>query len=156
MYFVFYQFFLFKALRFYPGSGRTTQPNENGRVEKTPGEPWIINVGLGKGEEGRDEFLHVYRTRIFPALLEFDPDFIFVSSGFDAHAHDGLNHGFVSLMEQDYAWITSCLVKIANKCCEGRLVSILEGGYNVDAGFLSPFARSVASHVRVLMSKCIL
>lgn len=78
-----------------------------------------------------------------PRLDEFKPEMIFISAGFDAHREDGLAQ--MGLVEADYTWITERLVDVAQRHCGGRLVSCLEGGYNLGA-----LARSVAAHVRVL------
>ena len=91
-----------------------------------------------------------YRKTILPALVEFDPDMIFVSAGFDAHRADVVNFGYGGMIEEDYEWLTEQLVKVANRCCNGRIVSALEGGYKIHGGIVSPFARSVAGHVRAL------
>jgi hypothetical protein len=117
----------------------------------------IINCGLGL--PGRDaipgmqrlELRDTYRKNILPRLREFDPDIIFISAGFDAHRKDTMNFGYVGMVEDDYEWVTEQLVKVANSCCNGRVVSVLEGGYKVHGGIVSPFARSVASHVRALV-----
>jgi acetoin utilization deacetylase AcuC-like enzyme len=78
-----------------------------------------------------------------PRLEAFQPEMIFISAGFDAHREDDL--GQLGLVEADYAWITSQIKRIAAKYSKGRIVSSLEGGYNLDA-----LARSVEAHVRVL------
>ncbi len=78
-----------------------------------------------------------------PALEAFRPEMLFVSAGFDAHREDDL--GQMGLVEADYEWITRQIVAVARKHAQGRIVSCLEGGYN-----LSALARSVAAHVRVL------
>jgi len=78
-----------------------------------------------------------------PRLEEFKPEMIFISAGFDAHRDDDL--GQLGLVEQDYAWITQHLKEVAKRHAQGRIVSSLEGGYN-----LSALARSVEAHVRVL------
>lgn len=92
-----------------------------------------------------------YRKKILPYLRDFDPDIIFISAGFDAHKRDSMNFGYVGMVEDDYEWVTEQLVKIANTCCNGRIVSVLEGGYKIHGGIVSPFAQSVASHVRALV-----
>lgn len=67
-----------------------------------------------------------------------------MSAGFDAHECDHLHESnSTSITEFDYKWLTENLVKIANECCEGRLVSVLEGGYNTRAGPVSPLAQSI-------------
>jgi acetoin utilization deacetylase AcuC-like enzyme len=78
-----------------------------------------------------------------PRLEAHQPEIIFISAGFDAHREDDL--GQLGLVEQDYAWITQRIKDIANKYAHGRIVSCLEGGYN-----LSALSRSVEAHLRVL------
>ncbi|MGA0569179.1 histone deacetylase family protein [Variovorax sp. VNK109] len=78
-----------------------------------------------------------------PRLEAFEPEMIFISAGFDAHRDDDL--GQLGLTEQDYVWITSRIKDVARRFSKGRIVSCLEGGYNLDA-----LARSVEAHVRVL------
>jgi acetoin utilization deacetylase AcuC-like enzyme len=78
-----------------------------------------------------------------PRLEEFKPEMIFISAGFDAHREDDL--GQLGLVEADYQWITTKIKEIARKHAKGRIVSSLEGGYNLDA-----LGRSVEAHVRVL------
>jgi len=99
----------------------------------------------------RLELRDAYRKNVIPSLLEFDPDMIFVSAGFDAHRRDTMNFGYVGMIEEDYEWLTEQIIKVANTCCNGRVVSVLEGGYKIHGGIVSPFARSVASHVRALV-----
>lgn len=121
----------------------------------------IINVGLDLPDNDSDpqarsmrqrlELRDTYRKKIFPHLREFDPDLIFISAGFDAHRRDSMNFGYVGMVEDDYEWVTEQLVRIANTCCNGRVISVLEGGYKIHGGIVSPFARSVASHVRALV-----
>ncbi len=78
-----------------------------------------------------------------PKLEQFKPEMIFVSAGFDAHCEDDL--GNMGLVEDDYAWLTMQIVNVARRHAKGRIVSCLEGGYN-----LSALGRSVVAHVRVL------
>lgn len=118
----------------YPGTG---DPSETGAGN-------IVNVALKAGE-GSEVFRHRYQKRILPAVTAFKPDLILISAGFDAHKLDPL--ASIQLMEADYQWLTEELVAIANTSCEGRLVSVLEGGYH-----LSALAASVAGHVKALMS----
>ena len=94
------------------------------------------------------ELRESYRSKILPALVKFNPDIILVSAGFDAHKKDDMNQGYIGMVEDDYEWLTQQIVKVANVCCQGRVVSVLEGGYKVHGGLISPFARSVAAHVR--------
>jgi acetoin utilization deacetylase AcuC-like enzyme len=82
----------------------------------------------------------------------FKPDFIFVSAGFDAHLLDQLHRSNASqLTELDYHWVTHELLKFANTYSKGRLVSVLEGGYNTKAWAQSPLAQSVLVHVKALL-----
>jgi acetoin utilization deacetylase AcuC-like enzyme len=78
-----------------------------------------------------------------PRLEEFKPEMVFISAGFDAHREDDL--GQLGLVEADYEWITARIKAVAERHAQGRIVSCLEGGYN-----LSALARSVAAHLRVL------
>ena len=86
----------------------------------------------------------VVETIWLPRLNEFKPEMLFISAGFDAHREDDL--GQMGLVEQDYAWITQQLVDVARAHAKGRIVSCLEGGYN-----LSALARSVFAHLKVLV-----
>jgi len=116
--------------------------------------PRVLDVGMaGAGaRRGRGEaWRRVWAGRVLPALHAFAPDLLLVSAGFDAHAKDDIQ-GPVNLgvTEPDYEWLTGQLVAIANSHCQGRLVSVLEGGYRVHGGPASAFGRSVAAHVRAL------
>ena len=89
------------------------------------------------------EVREIVEGQWLPLLDKFKPEMIFVSAGFDAHRDDDL--GRMGLVEADYAWITARLVDVARRHAKGRIVSCLEGGYNLGA-----LARSAAAHVRVL------
>ncbi|MCY1291806.1 Histone deacetylase-like amidohydrolase [compost metagenome] len=88
----------------------------------------------------------VVETIWLPRLHEFRPQMLFISAGFDAHREDDL--GQMGLVEQDYAWITGQLVDVARMHAQGRIVSCLEGGYN-----LSALGRSVLAHLKVLLER---
>jgi acetoin utilization deacetylase AcuC-like enzyme len=103
----------------------------------------MVNVGLPT-RSGSDAFREAVTQHWMPALDAFSPQLIYISAGFDAHREDDM--GNLGLVEADYAWVTQQLMKIADKHCRGRIISCLEGGY-----VLSPLARSVAAHVRVLI-----
>jgi acetoin utilization deacetylase AcuC-like enzyme len=118
----------------YPGTGA--------RSERGVGN--IVNAPLPPGAGGADFRLAMSET-VLPRLLEFMPDFILISAGFDAHADDPL--AGLSLHEDDYAWATTEILRVARASCQGRVVSTLEGGYDLDA-----LARSAASHVHALMA----
>jgi acetoin utilization deacetylase AcuC-like enzyme len=103
----------------------------------------IFNAPLAPGDDG-DDFRLAFEQRILPALDQFAPDLLLVSAGFDAHVRDPLAQ--LRLVEADFAWVTEKLLAAAEKHCGGRLVSTLEGGYDLDA-----LAASTAIHVQTLM-----
>ena len=115
---------------FYPYSG-TDRPADN-----------MINVPVPAYSDGAVIRKIVERDWL-PALEAFRPQMIFISAGFDAHREDDL--GQMRLVEDDYVWMTERLMAIADKHAEGRIVSCLEGGYN-----LSALGRSVTAHVKAL------
>jgi len=119
----------------YPGTGA---------AEET-GVGNIVNAPL-PGMSGGREFRAAFDTLILPALNRFRPELLIVSAGFDAHARDPL--ATLQLGEADFVWATNALCDIADAHCRGRLVSTLEGGYDLEA-----LARSTAAHVRVLMER---
>jgi acetoin utilization deacetylase AcuC-like enzyme len=82
--------------------------------------------------------------RVLPALLAFRPDLVIISAGFDAHRRDPLAQ--INLIEEDFAWATARLMDVADTSASGRVVSLLEGGYDLLA-----LGRSVAAHVSALM-----
>ncbi len=115
---------------FYPYSG-TSSPAPN-----------MVNVPLAAGSGGAAAKQAV-SGEWMPALEDFKPQMIFISAGFDAHREDTL--GGLSLVEADYAWITRELMDLAARHSQKRVVSMLEGGYN-----LSALGRSAVAHVRTL------
>jgi acetoin utilization deacetylase AcuC-like enzyme len=119
---------------YYPGTGDKNERGASGN---------IVNVPLPAGA-GSEAFRAAYRNVILPAIERFAPEFLFISAGFDAHAADPLAD--LRLTEADFVWITEELCALAARCCEGRVVSTLEGGYDLDA-----LAASAAAHVRALM-----
>ncbi|WP_298291570.1 histone deacetylase family protein [Thiomonas sp.] len=102
----------------------------------------LLNVPVPAYTRG-DVIRRIVSEQWLPRLRAFAPQMLFISAGFDAHREDDM--GQMGLVEADYAWITRQLVDFAAVQCEGRIVSCLEGGYN-----LSALGRSVAEHVRVL------
>uniref|UniRef100_A0A7S3UAV6 Histone deacetylase domain-containing protein n=1 Tax=Picocystis salinarum TaxID=88271 RepID=A0A7S3UAV6_9CHLO len=144
---------------FYPGTGKTRDSRtgtaeiggdvETGYNAGADG-PRVINVGINGPGSMRGHWRRSWRDKILPELVSFNPDIIFISAGFDAHKKDEMNSGFIGLVEADYDWVTRETVKVANRCCEGRVISVLEGGYKIGSRFVSAFARSVATHVRAL------
>jgi acetoin utilization deacetylase AcuC-like enzyme len=117
----------------YPGTGALS--------ETGVGNIW--NAPLRPGDGG-DKFREAFESRIIPALRNFGPDLVLISAGFDAHQDDPLAN--LRLLEPDFSWATSEIAEIAARHAQGRLVSMLEGGYN-----LAALARSVGVHVRALM-----
>ena len=103
----------------------------------------IFNAPLDPGDDG-DDFREAMLSRVLPALHDFGPDFLLVSAGFDAHVRDPLAQ--LRLTEGDFVWITEKLLEMAAKHTGGKLVSTLEGGYDLDA-----LASSTAAHVATLM-----
>lgn len=128
---------------FYASSHQSPAFPETGKESETGVSNNICNVELAPGSRPK-EFRAAYEEKILPALRKFNPDFLVISAGFDAHARDPLAH--LRLGTQDFVWVTEELCKVANECCEGRVVSVMEGGYDVDA-----LASSVAAHVKTLM-----
>jgi acetoin utilization deacetylase AcuC-like enzyme len=102
----------------------------------------MLNVPVPAYTKG-DAVREIVERQWLPLLDKFGPEMIFVSAGFDAHRDDDL--GSMGLVEADYAWITTRLLDVARRHAQGRIVSCLEGGYNLGA-----LARSAAAHVRVL------
>jgi len=103
----------------------------------------IVNAPLPPGTGGAG-FRRAFETRILPALDAFAPELVLVSAGFDAHRADPL--AGLELEEPDFAWVTSRLLEAARRHAQGRLVSILEGGYDLKA-----LGASAAAHVQALM-----
>ena len=120
---------------FYPGTGH----------EADRGVGNIVNVELAAGSGG-EEFRRGWSGRILPALREFDPDLLLISAGFDAHVMDPLAQ--IGLDTDDFAWVTEELLDVADACCRGRVVSSLEGGYDLDA-----LGECVRTHVRALLER---
>jgi len=119
---------------FYPGTGAADETGVGN----------IVNVPLAP-MSGSPEFRAAMTEIVLPALRRFRPDLLLVSAGFDAHADDPL--ASLRLGEADFEWVTRALVAVADECCGGRVVSTLEGGYDLPA-----LAASAAAHVRALMS----
>jgi acetoin utilization deacetylase AcuC-like enzyme len=118
----------------YPGTGA---PSERGAHNT------VVNAPLRAGDGG-ERFREAFEAVILPRVSAFAPDFLVISAGFDAHMRDPLAH--LNLLEPDFAWATQQLMEIADKTAKGRIVSVLEGGYD-----LQGLSRSVAAHVTALM-----
>lgn len=106
------------------------------------GNDHIINVPLAAGTRGT-EFREAVTQHWLPALDRFQPEFLFISAGFDAHYEDDM--GGLALKEADYLWITETLKQVAKKHTQGRIVSVLEGGYALHA-----LGRCVMTHIKSL------
>lgn len=117
----------------YPGTGAV---NETGIGN-------IFNAPLSAGDGG-EIFKVAWREKLLPAIDNFAPDLIIVSAGFDAHYRDPL--GGLNLQAEDFDWITGKLMDLAQKHCQNRLISLLEGGYDLEG-----LAESAASHVERLL-----
>ncbi len=118
----------------YPGTG---MEHETGVFNN------ICNVQLRPGS-GSEEFRKGYAERVFPALRKFSPQLLLISAGFDGHVRDPLLQ--LRLETADFEWVTRELLEIADKSCNGRVVSTLEGGYD-----LAALAASVGVHVHAMM-----
>ncbi len=101
----------------------------------------------------RPQWRDALRRKAFPRVHAFAPDMIFISAGFDAHEKEELTREYGRLIEFDYAWITREIQALANLHCEGRVISVLEGGYTTRGGVLSPLAQSVGFHLAELRSR---
>ncbi|MBU6501749.1 MAG: histone deacetylase family protein [Burkholderiales bacterium] len=119
---------------FYPGTGAASETGTSGN---------IVNVPLPRGCDSA-MFRHRIEAEMLPALRHWKPDFLVISAGFDAHRLDPL--AGLNFDDADFYWITQELMKIAESACNGRVVSILEGGYSLDG-----LATGTAAHVRALM-----
>ncbi len=119
----------------YPGTGRPEERGVAGNIINLPLPPMA----------GSDEFRRAMRDGVFPKLAHFQPELILISAGFDAHEEDPL--ASLRFHEDDYAWATGELLHIAESACGGRLISTLEGGYDIHA-----LGRCAAAHVRALMN----
>ena len=122
---------------YYPGTG---SENEVGGGE---GEGFTFNMPMYEGS-GDLEYVEAFENIFYPLAVKFSPEFIFISAGFDAHQDDPL--ASINLSEAGFKKLTQVIVKLASKSCDGRLVSVLEGGYN-----LRSLSASVEKHIRVLM-----
>src|SRR4029079_19622310 len=118
----------------YPGTGA---PSERGEHNN------IVNAPLRAGDGGA-KFREAISGAILPRLKNFRPDLVVVSAGFDAHKRDPLAN--LQLVEDDFAWATKKIMDVADKTAGGRVVSVLEGGYDLEG-----LSKSAAAHVIALM-----
>jgi acetoin utilization deacetylase AcuC-like enzyme len=118
----------------FPGTGAVIESGEHNT---------IVNAPLRPGD-GSEPFRAAFESRILPRLTDFRPELIIISAGFDAHIRDPLAN--INLVEADFAWATQKIMDIADRCADGRVVSLLEGGYDLEG-----LSKSVAAHVTALM-----
>jgi acetoin utilization deacetylase AcuC-like enzyme len=118
----------------FPGTGAVGESGDHNTV---------VNAPLRPGD-GAEQFKGAFEERILPRLLDYRPELVIISAGFDAHARDPLAN--INLSEEDFAWATKKLMDVAGRCADGRVVSLLEGGYDLQA-----LGNSVAAHVTALM-----
>jgi acetoin utilization deacetylase AcuC-like enzyme len=118
----------------FPGTGAVGESGEHNT---------IVNAPLKPGDDG-EVFRAAFESRILPRLRDFHPELILISAGFDAHYRDPL--ASINLEEEDFAWATQKLMDVADQYAEGRVVSLLEGGYD-----LQGLGNSAAAHVLALM-----
>jgi acetoin utilization deacetylase AcuC-like enzyme len=121
----------------YPGTGSEKE------VGAGPGEGYTINCPLPPGR-GDDHYVDVFEKVLVPSLKSFGPDFILISAGFDAHRDDPLAN--MQVTEAGFGELTRIVKRYADALCQGRIISCLEGGYNLGA-----LARSVEQHLIILM-----
>jgi acetoin utilization deacetylase AcuC-like enzyme len=120
----------------YPGTGARSETGIGA------GEGATLNCPMSPGL-GDEHYRQAFQEIILPRAKSFAPDAVLISAGFDAHFADPL--GSINLDNQSYVWMTQAMMELADQCCDGRLISVLEGGYDLDA-----LAESVSEHVNVL------
>jgi acetoin utilization deacetylase AcuC-like enzyme len=120
----------------YPGTGAAHDTGAHGN---------LLNVPLPDGA-GSKLFREAIEREVLPAVNAFAPELLLISAGFDAHAHDPL--AGMNLVEDDFSWVTEQLCDLADQHCQGRIVSSLEGGYDLEA-----LGASALAHVRVLKER---
>ncbi len=118
----------------YPGTGAPSERGQHGT---------IVNAPLRAGDASA-EFREAFEAALLPRIEAFAADLIIISAGFDAHWRDPLAN--INLKEADFAWATQKLMEIADRHAKGRVISVLEGGYDLEA-----LSRSAAAHVMALM-----
>ncbi|RLQ87445.1 histone deacetylase family protein [Notoacmeibacter ruber] len=118
----------------YPGTGAK---------DETGAHDNIVNAPLSAGDDG-DAFRAAFNERVLPAIVKFRPDLLIISAGFDAHHRDPLSN--INLVEDDFDWATGKLLDVAGAVCDHRVVSYLEGGYD-----LMGLASGAGTHIRRLM-----
>ena len=123
----------------YPGTGASRETGEGA------GEGFTLNCPFPAGA-GREEILGAFETRLIPRMVDFRPDLVLISAGFDSRIGDPL--GGFQLRDPDFADLTTLMLEIASRYAGGRLISILEGGYNLDG-----LTRAVHAHTGALTQR---
>ncbi len=122
---------------FYPGSGSEEEEGEG------DGKGFTLNIPMAAGS-GDTEYIELFENLFYPEAKRFKPDFILISAGFDGHKDDPLAN--IDLTEEGYQKMTEVVMRLAEECCQGRIVSSLEGGYN-----LKSLSSSVKAHIETLL-----
>ena len=130
----------FSSIHQYPHYPGTGAGRERGVGE---GLGTTLNIPVTRGY-GDQQYLEIFEQKLAPALEDFNPQFLLISAGFDAHRRDPL--GDVELTENGYRELTKTMTGVAERCCEGKLVSVLEGGYDLEAT-----AAASEEHLRALL-----
>ena len=123
----------------FPGTGRS---DETGNGD---GKGFTMNLPLPHGE-GDKEYISLFKKRIYPEIINYKPDLIMISAGFDAHIDDPL--GSMNITSEGFGKLTDIICEASDKVCKGRIVSVLEGGYNLEA-----LGESVVFHLKSLIGK---
>jgi acetoin utilization deacetylase AcuC-like enzyme len=118
----------------YPGTGAKDETGVKGNIVNAPLSP----------NNGSEHFREAFRTRVLSALTNFRPDFILISAGFDAHHRDPLAQ--INLTGEDFDWATGRLLEVADRSANNRVVSLLEGGYDLEG-----LAESAGMHILRMM-----
>jgi acetoin utilization deacetylase AcuC-like enzyme len=121
----------------YPGTGSDEEEGEG------EGKGFTLNMPMCAGS-GDLEYIEVFENILYPEAIKFSPDLILISAGFDGHKDDPLSN--LNLSAGGFKRFTQVVLKVAEECCEGRVVSVLEGGYNLKA-----FSESISSHLSALI-----
>lgn len=129
-------FFSSHQMPLWPGTGERSEAGAHGQINNLPLPPESDGAAMRQ----------LYEAEVFPKIAEFAPEIILISAGFDAHRDDPLAN--LNWTTEDFVWLTERLCDLADAHCAGRVVSVLEGGYD-----LSALAASVAAHVSVLKER---
>ncbi|MEC7838688.1 MAG: histone deacetylase [Chlamydiota bacterium] len=121
---------------YYPFTGKASETGEHDN---------ICNVPIMPSKNSRNKLIEAFHDKLVPKMQAFKPNLVMISAGFDAHKDDGIAH--LNLVEDDYRILTEIVCKIANEYSEGKIISVLEGGYNLRA-----LSSSVAVHIETLNS----